>query len=176
MMRTPVPISSPTPKALASFTKALDSGYESKLKSPRIDYFSVERPGTVAAGEGHAPLASPQPLHMEHSANLPSLVEKATMGAEQLVLADVAHLIPRAATDSSLLFSNPKLVADDSVWDGGETQSGLEAVTSDKSDESEASFMCRTTAALERLTVARIIVKGDCKGGAESSLDKRMSM
>ena len=176
-MRTPVPISSPTPKALASVTKALESGYQSKFRGPQIDYFTVEQPGTVTAAEGNAPLASPQPLHLEHHSSLASLVDKVTMVAERDTLPDVAHVIPRAATDSSLVLSSPKFVADDSVWHGGELQGGFETVTSNTSEGSEASFMCRTSAALERLSCSdhRFIVKGDVKGG-DSPLDKRMSM
>lgn len=112
-MRTPVPISSPTPKALHSILRALESGYECELKSPWIDYFSVER-RTVPHGERPAPLASPEPLHMEHG--IPSLMTKVTRVAEPKPLADSAQWIPRAATDSSLLLSNLKLlVVDDSV-------------------------------------------------------------
>ena len=175
-IRTRVPISSPTPKALPSLTRVLDSGYESKFKGPQIDYFSIEQPGTVTAAEEKAPLASPHPLHMEHHSSLPSLVEIVTMAAKQDTLAEAAHSIPRAATDSLLLLSKPGLVADDSVWGGGEPQIGLETVTSDENlDESEASFTCRTSAAIERFAVARIILKGDLEGGG-SPVDRRMSM
>ena len=175
-IRTPVPISSLTPKALPSLTRVLDSGYESKLKGPQIDYFSIEQPGTVTAAEEKAPLASPHPLHMEHHSSLPSLVETVTMAPKQDTLAETAHSIPRAATNSLLLSSKPGLVADDSVWGGGEPQIGLETVTSDENlDESEASFTCRTSAAIERFAVARIILKGDLEGGG-SPVDRRMSM
>lgn len=90
--------------------------------------------------------------------------------------ADVARWTPHAATDSLLLLRQPKLVANDSFWDAGEPQPGLDAVKSDKCDESEGSFTCRTSAAIERLTASRIIVHGDSEYGDDWPLNRRMSM
>lgn len=164
-----------TPKALLSYLKTLDSGYKSKLKGPQVDYFGGEQPGTTTAENGDAPLASPQPLHLDHHSSLPSLVETVTLGPKQDTFAELALLVPRAATDSSPVLSNPKLVADDSIWDGGQDHVDLETVTSDKSKESEESFMCRTSGAFERRTIARIIMKGHLNGG-DSPVNRRMSM
>lgn len=162
------------PKSARFLPQCPDSGYETKLSGRQIDYFRVEHPGTVTAAEENAPLASLQPLHLEYSTSLLSLVERATMAPNYF--ADVALWTPCAATDSSLVLGHSKLVADDSVWNAGDPQPALDAVKSGKSDDSEGSFTCRTSAAIERLTVSQIILQGDIKRADNPPLNRRMSM
>jgi hypothetical protein len=74
-----------------------------------------------------------------------------------------------SATSPGLLERSKELVA----------ARGIECAVSasdENLDESEASFTCRTSAAIERFAVARIILKGDLEGGRGTTRERRLAL
>ncbi|GAA5985320.1 hypothetical protein JCM10908_002620 [Rhodotorula pacifica] len=179
-------LSSPTTAHTTPYTTPHNhnSGYDTKLRSPRADYFGFKNvKSTASPGAKQSEyIKQTAPALIEPEPVRPEIRFLLTMGtghknkSSQVSDYDLAWRRPSVHESNSRNSRRTVAVIDDSVWNTASLVDSLSDTTSEGGLSSGSSFGCCTSKAIERLDVAHKSIAGEQPPHFKSILQKRMSI